>query len=75
MLDTVGVDTTSDTTQFDGLVVQAAPELLSLPVIGTENAATLLVVAGDNPGRLGSEASFASLSAGSPPSRPPPARW
>jgi transposase len=47
--------------QLERLVAQAAPELLSLPGIGTDNAATLLVVAGDNPQRLGSEASFASL--------------
>ena len=48
-------------THLDRLVAQAAPELLSLPGIGTDNAATLLIVAGDNPERLGSEASFASL--------------
>jgi transposase len=30
---------------LDGLVAQAAPELVSLPGIGTENAATLLIVA------------------------------
>ena len=46
---------------LDRLVAQAAPELLSLAGIGTDNAATLLIVAGDNPQRLGSEASFASL--------------
>src|SRR5215210_2936818 len=46
---------------LDRLVAQAAPELLSLPGIGTDNAATLLVVAGDNPQRLRSEASFANL--------------
>jgi len=46
---------------LDRLVAQAAPQLVSLPGIGTENAATLLVVAGDHPQRLGSEASFASL--------------
>jgi transposase len=46
---------------LDRLVAQAAPELVSLPGIGTDNAATLLIVAGDNPRRLGSEASFASL--------------
>ncbi len=33
---------------LDRLVAQAAPELVSLPGIGTDNAATLLVVAGDN---------------------------
>jgi transposase len=42
-------------------VAQAAPELVSLPGIGTDSAATLLIVAGDNPQRLGSEASFANL--------------
>jgi transposase len=38
-----------------------APELVSLPGIGTDSAATLLIVAGDNPQRLGSGASFANL--------------
>jgi transposase len=51
---------------LDRLVGQAAPELLSLPGIGTDSAATLLIVAGDNPKRLGSEASFASLCGVSP---------
>ncbi len=46
---------------LDRLVGQVAPELVTLAGIGTENAATLLIVAGDNPQRLGSEASFASL--------------
>ena len=48
------------------LVAQAAPELLSLVGIGTDNAGTRLIVAGDNPRRLGSEASFASLCGVSP---------
>ena len=51
---------------LDRLVAQAAPELVCLLGIGTENAATLLIVAGDNPQRLGSEASFASLCGVSP---------
>jgi transposase len=51
---------------LDRLVAQAAPELVSLAGIGTDNAATLLIVAGDNPQRLGSEASFASLCGVSP---------
>jgi transposase len=51
---------------LDRLVAQAAPELVALPGIGTDNAATLLIVAGDNPQRLGSEASFASLCGVSP---------
>ena len=41
-------------------------ELTSLPGVGMEHAATLLVVAGDNPERLGSEDSFASLCGVSP---------
>jgi transposase len=48
------------------LVAEAAPELISLPAIGTLHAATLLVLAGDNPQRLNSEASFASLCGVSP---------
>jgi transposase len=51
---------------LDRLVGQAAPELVSLPGIGTDSAATLLIVAGDNPKRLKSEASFASLCGVSP---------
>jgi transposase len=52
--------------QLDRLVAEAAPELVSLPAIGTNHAATLLVVAGDNPERLKNEASFASLCGVSP---------
>jgi Transposase IS116/IS110/IS902 family/Transposase DDE domain len=47
--------------QLDRLVRAVAPKLISLSAIGTDHAATLLLVAGDNPERLGSEASFASL--------------
>jgi transposase len=53
-------------TQLDRLVRQVAPELVSLAGIGTDHAATLLIVAGDNPKRLRSEASFASLCGVSP---------
>jgi transposase len=52
--------------QLDRLVAEVAPGLISLPAIGTHHAATLLVVAGDNPERLRSEASFASLCGVSP---------
>jgi transposase len=52
--------------QLDRLVAEAAPELISLPSIGTDHAATLLLTVGDNPERLGSEASFASLCGVSP---------
>jgi len=53
-------------TQLDRLVSETAPELISLPAIGTDHAATLLLTVGDNPERLGSEASFASLCGVSP---------
>lgn len=52
--------------QLDRLVAEAAPELITLPAIGTDHAATLLLTVGDNPERLGSEASFASLCGVSP---------
>lgn len=52
--------------QLGRLVAETAPELTSLPGVGTDHAATLLVVAGDNPEPLGSEASFASLCGVSP---------
>jgi transposase len=51
---------------LDRLVADAAPELTALPGIGTDHAAKLLTVAGDNPQRLKSEASFASLCGVSP---------
>jgi len=53
--------------QLDRLVRQVAPEeLVALAGLGTDHAATLLIVAGDNPQRLRSEASFASLCGVSP---------
>jgi transposase len=52
--------------QLARLVAEVAPELLASPGVGTDHAATLLVVAGDNPERLRSEASFASLCGVSP---------
>ena len=52
--------------QLERLVAEVAPGLIRLPAIGTHHAATLLVVAGDNPERLRSEASFASLCGVSP---------
>jgi transposase len=52
--------------QRDRLVREVAAQLISLPAIGTDHAATLLLVAGDNPERLGSEVSFASLCGVSP---------
>jgi transposase len=52
--------------QLKRLVTQAAPGLVCLPGVGVNHAATLLVLAGDNPDRLKSEASFASLCGVSP---------
>ena len=44
-----------------GLIAQTAPSLLALHGLGTDTAASLLVAAGDNPERLGSEGSWAHL--------------
>lgn len=52
--------------QLDRLVAETSPKLITRPAIGTHHAATLLTIAGDNPGRLKSEASFASLCGVSP---------
>jgi transposase len=46
---------------LEQLVAAAAPELLAVKGVGTDIAGALLVAAGDNPGRLHSEAAFASL--------------
>jgi transposase len=43
------------------LVADTAPELLALHGVGIDTAATLLVTAGDNPGRIRSEAAWAHL--------------
>jgi transposase len=47
--------------QLGRLVAEVAPGLTVLCGVGTDHAATLLAVAGDNPERLRSEASFANL--------------
>ncbi len=52
--------------QLDRLVAEAAPGMLALLGVSTDHSATLLVAAGDNPERLKSEASFASLCGASP---------
>jgi transposase len=51
---------------LDVLVVDVAPELAACHGVGTDTAAALLVAAGDNPGRLHSERSFAALCGVSP---------
>jgi transposase len=48
------------------LVAQTAPVLLQLFGVGPNTAATLIITAGSNPGRLKSEAAFAALCGVSP---------
>lgn len=43
------------------IVEELAPALVARVAVGYESAAQLLITAGDNPSRLGSEASFAAL--------------
>jgi transposase len=56
------------------LVAQVAPELVSLPGIGTDNAATLLIVALKTTPRGWGARPPSPICAGSLPSKPPPAR-
>ncbi len=59
-----------ETTELDAelrrLCAQANPALLAATGVGTDTAATLLVAAGDNPGRMATDASFAALCGASP---------
>ena len=48
-------------TMLPDLINTAAPDLLDVYGVGVDNAAILLVAAGDNPQRLKSEAAFAHL--------------
>lgn len=52
--------------QLAELVRATAPSQLALPGVGSDVAGALLVAAGDNPERLGHEASFAALCGVSP---------
>jgi transposase len=53
-------------TELDRLTATAAPKLLALFGVGSDSAGALLVAAGDNPGRLRSNAAFAMLCGASP---------
>lgn len=53
-------------TERDRIIDQAAPQLLALKGVGHHSAAALLIAAGDNPDRLGSEGAFAKLCAAAP---------
>lgn len=63
-------DLDAEVRELDGdlkrLTAQAAPRLLAQPGIGPENAAKLLIVAGDNPDRLRSDAALAAICGASP---------
>jgi transposase len=52
--------------KLEELVATAAPTLLATKGVGTETASMLLSAAGDNPERLGNDASFAALCGSSP---------
>ena len=54
------------TSDLDTLTRRAAPRLLASRGVGIETAGTLLVTAGDNPERLGSDAALAALCGASP---------
>jgi transposase len=54
------------TTRITHLISAVAPALLDQYGVGPDNAATLLVTAGDNPDRLTSQAAFAALCGVSP---------
>ncbi len=55
---------------LDALVEDAAPpEFLAKQGVATHIGSTLLATAGDNPGRLRTEASFAALCGASPAGR------
>ena len=53
-------------TEIRRLCAQANPALLAAEGVGPDTAAALLVAAGDNPGRMKSEKSFAALCGSSP---------
>jgi transposase len=59
-------EVTGLTEQLDTLTARHAPRLRGLLGVGPDGAAALLVAAGDNPGRLHSEAAFAALCGTSP---------
>ncbi len=53
-------------TQLAPLVERACPALLKLHGVGVETAAQLLIICGDNPDRITSDAAFAALCGASP---------
>src|ERR671917_727136 len=51
---------------IERLVREASPDLVALEGVGPDTAATLMIVAGDNPERLRSDAAFAHLCGAAP---------
>ncbi|GAB7005255.1 IS110 family transposase [Nocardioides sp. AN3] len=62
----LGEEITDADRELKTLITATAPRLLEQVGVGTEVAGQLLVTAGDNPGRLRSEAAFAALCGVSP---------
>jgi transposase len=62
----LSAEITALTGELDRLVAAAAPRLVALFGVGSASAGALLVAAGDNPGRLRSDAGFAMLCGASP---------
>ncbi len=54
------------TAELSALVTTVAPTLCAKPGVGTDTAGALLVAAGDNAGRLHSDAAFAAICGASP---------
>ena len=52
--------------QIERLVRESSPQLVAMDGVGPDTAATLSIVAGDNPERLKSEAAFANLCGAAP---------
>ncbi len=62
----LSAEISSLTTELDRLTAKAAPQLVALFGVGQDSAGALLVAAGDNPGRLRSDACFSMLCGASP---------
>lgn len=65
-IDHLDREITELTIHRDQLVAATAPDLLAARGVGPHAAAALLIAAGDNPDRLGTEAAFARLCATAP---------
>jgi transposase len=66
----LSTEITTLTAELERLTALAAPRLVALFGVGSDSAGALGVAAGDNPGRLSSEAAFAMLCGASRSRRP-----